>query len=744
MIRRPPRSTLSSSSAASDVYKRQVRYPVVLSPSEKLMGSKLVLAFGQFVCGFDVLRSHAGTFVCDVNGFSFVKKSKKYYDDTVFIWRTLLLTTLARGQIIFSRGSRMPVLQPGEEGDSEPEELTLQDTRYEPLAEDQPDKELPEGYQLRCVVSVVRHGDRTPKQKMKLALSHDDEVGATYLTLFHKFSVKPKKELKLKEASALQALLDTTEELMARLGWSDEGLSEGEEEAQGPCAADARLRQQHPKLVQMRHVLSMWAFTGINRKVQIKPSKWHNDRVTHGTLVLKWGGELTEAGISQAEALGRHARETMYRGEASGLLRLHASYRHDLKIYSSDEGRVQMTAAAFSKGFLDLEGELPPIIVGLVRKDGLNQLLDGTEPAERDLHEVKGRLYPLINANQPLTEALRAELNPHQNQQLKSFLSTVGNFKELLRDVMLQVKAMKRVIKQLKRDWEQTSLFPPLYHSETPTLFYARWKKLSDDFYDKSDDTYDISKIPDLYDNIKYDALHNVPPLDPDSVRELYLATNRLACFVVTAEYGISPEEKYSTGYKICKSLLRKILWDLQAAAGVLENEDRGETHKMLHRLEGEQVDVVRSRLYFTSESHVVALLNTLRYAEDSIISPAGEAMLQHTSELNYLSTITFRLFEDTDSELPRDNPGRFHVEMCLSPGADPTLPDFTGESQAIPLAQLPLAQLNAPDLTLHHVVSQLCSLLEAPCPAESPSPRRREDSVQACGVRRINSACSL
>lgn len=35
-----------------------------------------------------------------------------------------------------------------------------------------------------------------------------------------------------------------------------------------------------------------------------------------------------------------------------GLLRLHSTYRHDLKIYASDEGRVQMTAAAFAKVLL--------------------------------------------------------------------------------------------------------------------------------------------------------------------------------------------------------------------------------------------------------------------------------------------------------------------------------------------------------------------------------------------------------
>ena len=75
-------------------------------------------------------------------------------------------------------------------------------------------------------------------------------------------------------------------------------------------------------------------------------------------------------------------------GEGTGLIRLHSTYRHDLKIYSSDEGRVQvgraleregdgdvllttlsplwvcqMSAAAFTKGLLDLEGPLTPILV---------------------------------------------------------------------------------------------------------------------------------------------------------------------------------------------------------------------------------------------------------------------------------------------------------------------------------------------------------------------------------------------
>jgi len=48
---------------------------------------------------------------------------------------------------------------------------------------------------------------------------------------------------------------------------------------------------------------------------------------------------------------------------------MHSSYRHDLKTYSSDESRCLKTAAAFLKGYLDLEGDLAPIINSMVQRD---------------------------------------------------------------------------------------------------------------------------------------------------------------------------------------------------------------------------------------------------------------------------------------------------------------------------------------------------------------------------------------
>ena len=74
-------------------------------------------------------------------------------------------------------------------------------------------------------------------------------------------------------------------------------------------------------------------------------------------VVVEWPSVMSVANIRYEQSfiftvtlLGEYAGT-----QGLGLLRLHSTYRHDLKIYASDEGRVQMTAAAFAKGLLALE-----------------------------------------------------------------------------------------------------------------------------------------------------------------------------------------------------------------------------------------------------------------------------------------------------------------------------------------------------------------------------------------------------
>jgi inositol hexakisphosphate/diphosphoinositol-pentakisphosphate kinase len=60
---------------------KEVRFPVILTFREKEIARRIVLVFKQFVCGFDILRVQENresvvSFVCDVNGWSFVKNSR--------------------------------------------------------------------------------------------------------------------------------------------------------------------------------------------------------------------------------------------------------------------------------------------------------------------------------------------------------------------------------------------------------------------------------------------------------------------------------------------------------------------------------------------------------------------------------------------------------------------------------------------------------------------------------------------
>ena len=69
-----------------------------------------------------------------------------------------------------------------------------------------------------------------------------------------------------------------------------------------------------------------------------------------------------------------------------------------MKCYTSDEGRVSKTAAAFCKGLLDLEGALAPILAIMVRNDkNSKKMLDDSSAAKDNLENIKGRLYDFIH-----------------------------------------------------------------------------------------------------------------------------------------------------------------------------------------------------------------------------------------------------------------------------------------------------------------------------------------------------------
>ena len=104
------------------------------------------------------------------------------------------------------------------------------------------------------------------------------------------------------------------------------------------------------------------------------------------------------------------------------MLRLHATYRHDLKIKASDEGRVMKTAAAFTKGLLELEGNLTPILASLVTVEEKDRkMLDkgGNDEIKDDMDRCKLHMASLLQSDAVMTEELAQIVAPNCPKSLK-------------------------------------------------------------------------------------------------------------------------------------------------------------------------------------------------------------------------------------------------------------------------------------------------------------------------------------
>ncbi|VUZ57333.1 unnamed protein product [Hymenolepis diminuta] len=651
---------------------KEIRYPVILTPREKIIAKKVAKVVKQQICGFDLLRANGMSYVCDVNGFSFVKTSRKYYDDCSHVLGVLITRVIAP--------RLCPGIVPGNAPGTD-DDIPLVPTTCGTIME------------LRCVIAVFRHGDRTPKQKMKM-----DVRDERFFALFHKYAGGRTNELKLKKPTQLQEVLDIVRDILDDI---ESGKSKNSE-----------LEEKKGKFEQLRYVLEMYgSFSGINRKIQLKyqphgrqrdaKKKKHNSKSTTDDkssgstnlntensieneksgdsepcllLVVKWGGELTAAGRQQAEQLGRAFRCIYPGGDGNygknpglGLLRLHSTYRHDLKIYASDEGRVQMTAAAFAKGFLALEGELPPILVQMVKSANTNGLLDNDNDCHSYQQMVKKRIKEVMSYKGTWTEEHRQALAPTGARSLLNAMDYVSNPTEACSKLYGYVQRLANRVAMLTANLRERERIT-LYHNESWDLLLRRWGKLVKDFKSATGE-YDVSKLPDIYDNIKYDIQHNPGILIESEMLEFFSLARALADIVVPQEYGITKEEKLVISQRICTPLLRKILSD----ARYTDVDECTRLHAGYSKGVASPERFVRTRLYFTSESHLHSILTILQHGGlgDAMTDEQWKRAMDYVStvpELNYLSQVVIMIYEDPTVEPKTEK--KFHVELHFSPGA--------------------------------------------------------------------------
>jgi len=120
---------------------KELRVVTEMTFEEQEIARRVCIAFGQTICGFDIIRAKGKSYVVDVNGWSFVKGNQQYMERCASILRE----TFLRGTFSF----RQSVITSG------------------------PSVFLSSGqWRLKSWVCVLRHGDRTPKQKIKITVQH--------------------------------------------------------------------------------------------------------------------------------------------------------------------------------------------------------------------------------------------------------------------------------------------------------------------------------------------------------------------------------------------------------------------------------------------------------------------------------------------------------------------------------------------------------------------------------------------
>ena len=620
---------------------RECRYQVNLTPYEKSICRKIVMIFDQQVCGFDIIRSNEKSYVCDVNGWSFVKGNKKYTQDCAFLLRSIIYEKFKPNFFYDLKMKRLQISKSEEIGNHFRPKVLQSSNREE---------------ELRSVIGIFRHEDRTPKQKMKM-LSNDQRIINYFLPL----SSKKPKEIKMKSAKYLQQILnfakeklnETIKKIEKSKKPKNKSLSNFTPEPRKKSLSDSKIKKAskskkedledlHGKLNQIIAVLEINGhFEGINRKIQLRPKQYIFDKksqkyiIKNVLFILKWGGEITHSGIRQAEKYGAIFRSNCYPKKKDGLLRLHSTYRHDLKVYSADEGRCQITAGAFIKGLLKIEEDITPIISSFVNCDEKAiRLLDyNKKHAERSFDHSIQKSSPIIETgfskDVPLFKSIEHFVDEYSLNLAKDIVNPVGDLKLIygfITNICESVQKkfnlnVKYYISPL--DIKKNNNEVKICGTENLILFTKRWSKLHSDFYSKKQDKFNLSKITEINDALNYDILHNQKMLKQlnCNYKSFKKLIKKISEFYIQFEYGLKKKNKLELAQDIISPLLRKIVSDLTWWNSESQKLDKSTLNKELnyyiHRgLKSDELESdiksswrhVRTRLYFTCASHIYSL----------------------------------------------------------------------------------------------------------------------------------------
>ncbi|KAJ5667921.1 uncharacterized protein N7477_006491 [Penicillium maclennaniae] len=413
-------------------------------------------------------------------------------------------------------------------------------------------------WKLKGMVAVIRHADRTPKQKFKftfhsqpfvdLLKGHQEEVvikGEAALSSVSN-AVKLAMEQGLEDMEKLKLLSTSLEK---KGGWPGTKVQikpmfrkrrpeEMREQVSPttPTAPPGEVASEEP----LSPVVSEPAHDNdpfgrpqtrsdsISGATFSRFSAVENDLILDKLqLVIKWGGEPTHAARYQSQDLGLNMRDDLKLMNKEAL--------NNVRLFTSSERRVSTSAQIWACSFLD-QKEIPEDFIQ-VRKD----LLDDSNAAKDVMDKVKKKLKLLLReGSAPSQFAWPKDGNiPEPSVVLATVVALMKFHRSVMRHNFEKLDLRDSQPSPTVKNPEDIGLCsqpetqPDLHNistiqgrwcaGEDPRLFKERWEKLFAEFCDT--EKVDPSKLSELYDSMKFDALHNRQFLEwifmpPDSDRE--------------------------------------------------------------------------------------------------------------------------------------------------------------------------------------------------------------------------------
>ncbi|WPG99473.1 Hypothetical protein R9X50_00228800 [Acrodontium crateriforme] len=659
---------------------KEIRYVTSLTKEEQISAAKIARGFGQFICGFDLLRVEDQSYVIDVNGWSFVKDNNDYYDQCAKILRALFIREKLRvssgrvtpsdvgderdarelmpppsipasfttpeksisrkGTLSSSRetgghrnalksvfrsrsistlresvnnaanrfsgtptprspsganspltsppsferatsiGNKRPVVVPNVRDASLPppavsSSLVTPRGAEEPRLDSGDQLEIPQTtesettipapasksqWRLKGMVAVIRHADRTPKQKFKftfhtkpfvdLLKGHREEVllvgeaalasvehavqqaldegiedGVKLRTLRN--ALQKKKDLPGTKVQIKPMFKKPKDKSKEKDDDKDKNQSEKKEETEKRpvvatewreneiSKAEKPSKQSPPEVPGSPKMANQQRSDSLSEVTMSRTAAAENNLVFDKLqLVMKWGGEPTHSARYQSADLGENMR--------NDLLLMNRDALSDVAVFASSERRVKTSAQIFASAFLDRPVDLDDGTIE-IRKD----LLDDSNAAKDEMDKVKKKLKGLLRKGYEAPDQFAWPKNgtPEPYVVVRQVVELMRFHRRVMRANFSKLAGNDAVSSLEKiRNPGSESVDPAIANGapvgkqvssvqsrwctgEDADLFKERWEKLFDEFTDA--EKVDPSRISELYDSMKFDALHN-------------------------------------------------------------------------------------------------------------------------------------------------------------------------------------------------------------------------------------------